>query len=73
MSARRILYVQQSPGGGSATGLADMVAGLDKSAIRARRAVLRRSPFCDRYREAGADVRVLETREAEVVAPLPDR
>ncbi len=71
MSARRILYVQQSPGGGSATGLADMVAALDKSRFEPVVLCYRRSAACDRYREAGADVRVLEATEGEVVAPLP--
>ena len=62
MSARSILYVQQSTGGGSATGLVDMVAGRGPLAVRARRAVLRRNPFCERYRDAGARVRVLDAR-----------
>lgn len=68
---RRILYVQQPTGGGSATGLADMIAALDKNRFRPVVLCYQDSQACDRYRVAGADVRILEAKQADVVTPLP--
>lgn len=70
-AAGRILYVQQPNGGGSATGLVDMLRVLDRSRFEPVVLCYEPNPFCERYREEGARVRLLETREAEVVRPLP--
>jgi glycosyltransferase involved in cell wall biosynthesis len=48
-----------------------MVAALDKERFEPVVLCYRRSDACDRYREAGAEVRVLEATEREVVTPLP--
>jgi len=48
-----------------------MVAALDKERFEPVVLCYRRSDACDRYREAGAEVRVLEATEGEVVTPLP--
>ncbi|MDP2529432.1 MAG: glycosyltransferase [Candidatus Palauibacterales bacterium] len=71
--ARRILFVQQPNGGGSATGLVDLLRALDRSRIQPVVLCYQPNRFCERYREAGARVRVLEATESDVVRPLPAR
>lgn len=68
---RRVLYIQQPPGGGSAASLRDTITALDKDRFEPVVLCYHSGEAVDRYRDAGAAVRVLGATEDQVVHPLP--
>lgn len=69
-SRRRVLYVQRPSGGGSATGLHDMILALDHTRYEPIVLCYRPNEFCDRFANAGARVIVLENGD-RTVSPVP--
>ena len=65
----RILYVQRPNGGGSATGLYDMVRVLDRERFEPVVLFYQQNDFCEAFRELGAHVMVLSGRTG--ARPLP--
>ena len=66
----RILYVQRPNGGGSATGLYDMVRGLDRERFEPVVLFYQQNDFCEAFRGLGAQVIVLG-RDRTSSRPLP--
>jgi len=55
-SRPRILFVQKPPGGGSASGLYDLVAGIDKSLFEPIILFYEHNYYSDRFKELGVEV-----------------
>jgi glycosyltransferase involved in cell wall biosynthesis len=55
-SRPRILFVQKPPGGGSATGLYDLVAGINKSLFEPVILFYEHNYYSDRFKELGVEV-----------------
>jgi len=59
---RRILYILQPGGGGAATSLYDLIAGLDQQRYRPYVLFFEPDYYCDKFRELGVKVFVLNQR-----------
>jgi glycosyltransferase involved in cell wall biosynthesis len=70
---KRILYVQRPNGGGTATGLYDLVRTLDTSLYEPVVLFYRANRFCERFRHLGARVLVLEGPTSARPLPGPIR